>query len=210
MVLTLSHVIRQLQYLTDGMLLREALLDPLLQRYSVIVLDEAHERTVNTDVLFGVVKSAQRERSRMDGTPLKIIVMSATMDVDHFSKYFGGAPVYILEGRQHPIEMMHAVKKQEDYIFAALVTVFQIHRNQGPGDILVFCTGQEEIEAVVKTTRQTRQQLDPDKQNILALPLYSALPSGMQLRVFQAPPKVKSFPLPFYYFYDYVCLSTAS
>ncbi|KAH7963123.1 hypothetical protein HPB52_019626 [Rhipicephalus sanguineus] len=129
---TTSNATR-IKYLTDGMLLREALLDPLLRRYAVVVLDEAHERTVNTDILFGVVKTAQKERQRLSMTPLKIVVMSATMDVDHFSRYFNNAPVYTLEGRQHPIEMMYAVKPQEDYIFSALVTVFQIHRNQGPG-----------------------------------------------------------------------------
>lgn len=181
---TTSNATR-IKYLTDGMLLREALLDPLLRRYAVVVLDEAHERTVNTDILFGVVKTAQKERQRLCTTPLKIVVMSATMDVDHFSRYFNNAPVYTLEGRQHPIEMMYAVKPQEDYIFSALVTVFQIHRNQGPGDILVFCTGQEEIESAVQAARETRLQLDPAEQNILALPLYAALPSSLQLKVFQ-------------------------
>lgn len=181
---TTSNATR-IKYLTDGMLLREALLDPLLQRYAVVVLDEAHERTVNTDILFGVVKTAQKERQRLSMAPLKIVVMSATMDVDHFSHYFNNAPVYTLEGRQHPIEMMYAVKPQEDYVFSALVTVFQIHRNQGPGDILVFCTGQEEIESVVRAARETRLQLDPAEQNLLALPLYAALPSSLQLKVFQ-------------------------
>ncbi|KAH7963233.1 hypothetical protein HPB52_020194 [Rhipicephalus sanguineus] len=186
---TTSNATR-IKYLTDGMLLREALLDPLLRRYAVVVLDEAHERTVNTDILFGVVKTAQKERQRLSMTPLKIVVMSATMDVDHFSRYFNNAPVYTLEGRQHPIEMMYAVKPQEDYVFSALVTVFQIHRNQGPGDILVFCTGQEEIESVVRAARETRLQLDPAEQNLLALPLYAALPSSLQLKVFQPAAKV--------------------
>lgn len=185
---TTSNATR-IKYLTDGMLLREALLDPLLQRYSVIVLDEAHERTINTDILFGIVKTAQEERRHLSKTPLKIVVMSATMDVDHFSRYFNDAPVHTLEGRQHPISMMHAVKPQEDYVFSALVTVFQIHRSQGPGDILVFCTGQEEIESVVRHARETRLQLDPEEQNILALPLYAALPSSLQLKVFEPTPK---------------------
>lgn len=175
----------RIKYLTDGMLLREALSDPLLQRYRVVILDEAHERTVNTDILFGVVKLAQQKRKEANGSPLKIVVMSATMNVDQFSKYFNNAPVYMLQGRQHPIKTMYAVKRQEDYIFATLVTVFQIHQSKEAGDILVFCTGQEEIESLVKATRETRSQLPPDEQNIISYPLYSALPSDMQLKVFQ-------------------------
>lgn len=130
----------RIKYVTDGTLLREALQDRLLQRYSVIVLDEAHERTTNTDVLFGIIKEAQRVRAlsrppvskrlqlATEAGRLKVIVMSATMDVDHFAQYFGGCECVYLEGRTFPVQVMHAVKPQPEYVQACVSTLFEIHR----------------------------------------------------------------------------------
>lgn len=187
-----------IKYMTDGMLLREAISDPLLTKYSVVILDEVHERTIHTDVLLGVVKSAQEMRSNKSNKkpnshihlkPLKVILMSATMDVDEFSTYFNKAPVLYLEGRQFGVDVFHSVQEQTDYIFSAITTVFQIHKtapiNQ---DILVFMTGQEEIESTVKTLielNKTNSKLEP----MLVLPLYAALPSNKQLKVFDKSPE---------------------
>ncbi|XP_025776038.1 ATP-dependent RNA helicase DHX33 [Puma concolor] len=172
------------------MLLREAISDSLLRKYSCVILDEAHERTVHTDVLFGVVKAAQKRRKEPGRLPLKVIVMSATMDVDLFSQYFGGAPVLYLEGRQHPIQVFYTKQPQQDYLHAALVSVFQIHQEAPPSqDILVFLTGQEEIEATSKICRDIARHLPDGCPSLLVLPLYASLPYAQQLRVFQGAPK---------------------
>ncbi|XP_073874475.1 ATP-dependent RNA helicase DHX33 isoform X4 [Macaca fascicularis] len=180
----------RIKFLTDGMLLREAISDSLLRKYSCVILDEAHERTIHTDVLFGVVKTAQKRRKELGKLPLKVIVMSATMDVDLFSQYFNGAPVLYLEGRQHPIQVFYTKQPQNDYLHAALVSVFQIHQEAPPSqDILVFLTGQEEIEAMSKTCRDIAKHLPDGCPALLVLPLYASLPYAQQLRVFQGAPK---------------------
>ncbi|XP_007557990.1 ATP-dependent RNA helicase DHX33 [Poecilia formosa] len=180
----------KLKFMTDGMLLREAIGDPMLLRYTVVVLDEAHERTVHTDVLFGVVKSAQRRRRELNKIPLRVIVMSATMDVDLFSEYFNKSPVLYLEGRQHPIQIYYTKQPQSDYVQAALVSVFQIHQEAPQShDILVFMTGQEEIEALARTCRDIAKHLPDSCGPMVVIPLYASLPPAQQLRVFQPAPK---------------------
>lgn len=119
----------KIRFMTDGFLLREAIKDRLLLNYSVIMIDEAHERTISTDVLFAILKKAQCQRNKMEKVhTLKLIIASATMDIDHFSKYFGVRGIF-LEGRTHEVRVMHVKAEQTDYEHAALVTLFELHRN---------------------------------------------------------------------------------
>ncbi|XP_034951798.1 ATP-dependent RNA helicase DHX33 isoform X2 [Chelonus insularis] len=179
----------RIKYLTDGMMVREAMTDENLSDYSIIILDEVHERSVQTDVLLGVTRRAQNIRKHKNLPPLKLLIMSATMDVDKFVKYFQAQVVYV-EGRQHPVKIYHSIKSNDDYALAALATAFKIHREAPANeDILVFLTGQEEIEAAVTAARQVAKQLDGQGYpNLKVFPLYSALPTHQQLEAFKASP----------------------
>ncbi|EPE36784.1 P-loop containing nucleoside triphosphate hydrolase [Glarea lozoyensis ATCC 20868] len=174
----------KIKYMTDGMLQREILIDPDLNRYSVIMLDEAHERTIATDVLFALLKKTLKRRPDM-----KVIVTSATLDADKFSAYFNECPIFSIPGRTFPVEIMYSREPESDYLDAALVTVMQIHLTEPPGDILLFLTGQEEIDTSCEILFERMKALGPSVPELIILPVYSALPSEMQSKIFDpAPP----------------------
>lgn len=173
-----------IKYMTDGMLQREALVDPNMTQYSVIMLDEAHERTIATDVLFALLKKASKRRP-----DLKLIITSATLDAEKFSEYFLGCPILYIPGRTFPVDILYTKEPEFDYLDAALMTVMQIHLAEPPGDILVFLTGQEEIDTSCEVLYERMKALGPDVPELIVLPVYSALPSEMQSRIFDpAPP----------------------
>ncbi|CAK8569782.1 unnamed protein product [Lathyrus sativus] len=173
-----------IKYMTDGMLLREILVDENLSQYSVIMLDEAHERTIHTDVLFGLLKQLVKRRPE-----LRLIVTSATLDAEKFSGYFFNCNIFTIPGRTFPVEILYTKQPESDYLDASLITVLQIHLTEPEGDILLFLTGQEEIDFACQSLYERMKGLGKNVPELIILPVYSALPSEMQSRIFDpAPP----------------------
>jgi len=172
-----------LKYMTDGMLLREMTADASLLEYSAIIVDEAHERTVSTDVLLALIKDLTRARPE-----LKLIISSATLNAEKFSSYFDDAPIFNVPGRVHPVDVYYTSAPESNYLEASLVTVFQIHATQPQGDILVFLTGQEEIERACERVEEIKRKLGSRVQEIIALPIYANMPSELQAKIFEPTP----------------------
>lgn len=180
-----------IKYATEGILLRESLSDSLLSKYSIVILDEAHERTLNFDILLGLLKSIQKRRSsepiKGKMKPLKIVIMSATLEADVFCNYLD-CPKLEIPGRTYPVEAFYTVLPEKDYVEAAVCATFQLHAEEGEGDILLFLTGQEEIETAESLISDHARNLPPEARPLSIAMLYAAMPPETQMKAFERAP----------------------
>jgi len=216
----------RVKFLTEGMLLQEMLHDPCLTKYSAVVVDEVHERGVNVDLVTGFLRNlVSGDNQGRGGVPLKVVVMSATADMESLQGFFqegfklqaeeqkriqnGSAKVEQeeerskdisvchIKGRQFPVKTIYSPEPVHDFVDAALKVIFQIHYKEPmPGDILVFLTGQETVEALEHLVNEYAIGMDPALPKVQVLPLFAALPQAAQQRVFMpAPPRTRKIVL---------------
>ncbi len=168
-----------IKFMTDGVLLAETQTDRSLYAYDTLIIDEAHERSLNIDFLLGYLKRLLPRRPE-----LKLIISSATLDTERFATYFSGAPVIAVEGRTHPVELRYRPPTEEDDVelselIADVMEEILTDRLGRQGDVLVFLPGEREIRET--TVALSKRSFD----RVLLLPLYARLSATEQSRVFQ-------------------------
>lgn len=210
-----SSGLTQLIVMTEGLLIRELMYDPLLSRYNVVIIDEAHERSIQTDLLLGLLKKIQRRRPE-----LRLIVTSATIDCERLKAFFDHQPVpivqdpnsadeqtplqecYILsvEGRSYPVEIFHTAEPVPDYRKACVDACIQIHENEKyneQGDVLCFVAGQDDVLQITRDLHDYARRLNDEQQHLkrkderkklIILPLYANLKFIDQMKVFEKTP----------------------
>ncbi|KAK6283874.1 hypothetical protein POUND7_002826 [Theobroma cacao] len=193
----------RIKFLTDGVLLREMMEDPLLTKYSVIMVDEAHERSISTDILLGLLKKIQKRRPE-----LRLVISSATIEAKAMSDFFQSSKrrrvsegeelrprlepaILSVEGRGFNVQIHYVEDPVQDYVQAAVSTVLLIHDQEPAGDILVFLTGQDDIDVAVKMLTEEARSDGKHSSGLIILPLYSGLSRAEQDLVLSPTPKGK-------------------
>jgi ATP-dependent helicase HrpA len=178
------------KFMTDGILLAESMRDRDLRRYDTLIIDEAHERSLNIDFLLGYVRQLLARRP-----DLKLLVTSATIDTDKFSRHFGDAPVIEVSGRSYPVDVIYqplageddAGERDDRDLYRGIAdAVRRLDRVDAAGDVLVFLSGEREIREAGDFLR--RQRLGRGKRETEVLPLFARLSAAEQQRVFHPGP----------------------